>query len=170
MGYDSRRWTGRYAPGEMPPEFAGGRPNRRRSLRWWLMAAVVVSLGLALVQFWVPGDQRTGLPIGWFVVIGIMNMGSGRSPFAKGGWMQDSYDEFERAALMRATQRAYWVVTLLGAGAFGWCALATSYGWPMPHRWGDWAVWGLALAATASNLQTLFAEWAIPFPDPEDAA
>ncbi|PVE58099.1 hypothetical protein DC429_08205 [Arthrobacter sp. TPD3018] len=166
MGYDSRRWTGRYAPGEMPPEFGGGRPYRSRKLRWWLLVAVIVSVALAVGQMWLPDDH--GVPLGWFVITTAMNVGAGRSPFAKNKW--GDYDEFERGALMRATQRAYWVVTALGAGALGWCATATAYGWPMPHRWGDWAVWGLALAATATNLPALFAEWAIPFPDPEDAA
>lgn len=168
MGYDSRRWTGRYAPGEMPPEFAGGRPYRSRSLRWWLFVAVIGSIALAFGQLGLPDDH--GVPVGWFVAMGIMNLSAGRSPFARGSWSRGDYDEFERAALMRATQRAYWVVTSLGAGALGWCALATSYGWPMPHRWGDWAVWALALAAVASNLPALFAEWAIPFPTLEDAA
>ncbi len=169
MGYDSRRWTGRYAPGEMPAEFAGGRPYRSQRLRWWLLVAVVVSLGLAIAQIWVP-DSHNGLPVGWFVATAIMNLPAGRSPFAKGSWSRGDYDEFERAALMRATLRAYWVVAALGVAALGWCAVATAYRWPMPHRWGDWAVWGLALLAIASNLPALFAEWAIPFPDPEDAA
>lgn len=170
MGCDSRRWTGRYAPGEMPPEFAGGRPYRSRRLRWWLLVAVIGCLGLAVAQLWLPDGHGSSLPIGWFIATAALNLPAGRSPFAKGSWSRGDYDEFERTALMRATLRAYWVVTLLGAGALGWCAIASARGWPMPHRWGDWAVWALALVATASNLPTLFAEFAIPFPDQEDIA
>lgn len=169
MGHDSRRWTGRYAPGERPPEFAGDRPYRSRHLRWWLLVAVIGSVALGIAQLWLPVGHG-GLPISWFVATATMSLPSGRSPFAKGSWSLGDYDEFERAALMRATLRAYWVVTLLGAGALGWCAIASVSGLPMPHRWGDWAVWALALAAIASNLPALFAEFAIPFPDKEDLA
>lgn len=168
MGHDSRRWTGRYAPGEAPPEFA--RPYRNRHLRWWLVVAVVGSLALAVGQPLIPDAHGSNLPVGWFVATAMVNVPRGRSPFARSRWSGGGYDEFEREAVLRATRNAYRVIVVLAVAALGWCAVASAHGLPMPHRWGDWAVWALALAAIASNLPALFAEWAIPFPEPEDAA
>jgi hypothetical protein len=170
MGFDSRRWTGRYAPGEMPPEFAGARPYRSRHLRWWLLIAVILSIGLAVAQLWMPDGHNGSLPFFWFMITGAMNVPAGRSPFAKGSWLLGNYDEFERMALMRATLHAYRVVAALSVGALAWCAIASACNWQMPHRWQDWAIWALTLVATATNLPALFAEFAIPFPDREDAA
>ncbi len=62
MGFDSRRWTGRYTPGEMPPEFAGVSPYRSHHLRWWLLIAVILSIGLAVAQLWMPDGDNGGLP------------------------------------------------------------------------------------------------------------
>ncbi|WP_203310250.1 hypothetical protein [Sphingomonas beigongshangi] len=170
MAYDSRRWTGRYARGEMPPEFAGGRPYRSRHLRWYLLAAVVGSVALAVAQPLLPDAHGSSLPLGWFVAMAMFNVSRGRSPFARDQWYVGRHDEFEREAILRATQWAYRIVVILMIAALTWCAVATAYALPMPRRWGDWAVWALTLAAVASNLPTLFAEFAIPFPSDEDAA
>ncbi|WP_210359340.1 hypothetical protein [Sphingomonas beigongshangi] len=170
MAYDSRRWTGRYARGEMPPEFAGGRPYRSRHLRWWLLAAVVLCVGVAVGELWMPPGHGSGLPIGWFVALATMNAPMGRSPFARRRRYEGMLDEFERQAMAVATQRAYVCAVVLGAAAMGWCAVATAYALPMPSRWGDCAVWALTLAAVASNLPTLFAEFAIPLPSDENVA
>lgn len=162
MRYDSRRWTGRPAPGEKSSECAN-RPYRNRTLRWWLVGVVVLAIGLAVAQVW----QDVGLNFGALVIAGL-SAASGRSPFARANYRD--YDEFEKQALMQAHHRAYTTMMVLALTAMGWCALASHYGWPMPRQFSDWATWAAALLVIGTNLPVLLAEFAIPFPDQEDAA
>ncbi|MGQ7329786.1 hypothetical protein ACTGY6_12600, partial [Streptococcus suis] len=126
--------------------------------RWYLLAAVIGSLALAIAQPFFPDAHGSGLPVGWFVVTALFNVSRGRSPFARNQWYVARYDEFEREAVLRATQNAYRVIVILAIAALIWCAVASAHALVMPHRWGDWAAWALALAAIASNLPALFAE------------
>ncbi len=168
MGYDSRRWTGRYAPGEMPPEFAGVRPYRSPYLRWKLLGANVCAVVFAIGELWIPSPHQPSMALLWFLALGGLNVATDRSPFARAGG-RAHHDEFERATLMLAKDRAYTALTVIGAGALFWCGLATAYGWPMPYRWGDWATWALALIVVGGNLPVMLAEFMVPMPDTEDA-
>lgn len=162
MGYDSRRWTGRYAPGERPPEFGGGPAYRHRSLRWWLLGVVVTALLVAIAQVWL----NIGEAFAPMFVAGL-SIASGRSPFARG--RRAPYDAFEMLALMQAHRRAYVAISTVAVMALGWCAVASRYRWPLPHSFWDWATWAAAMLIVASNLPVMLAEFAIPFPDQEDA-
>ena len=161
MDYDSRRWTGRYAPGEAPPGWS--RPYRSHSLRWTLLAIIALTLALAIVQ--VRFDIGEGIAP---MFVAGLSVAAGRSPFARGRGRD--YDEFERQALMQAHRRAYAAISTLAVLAMAWCAVASRYHWPMPDGFWDWATWVAALLIVASNLPAMLAEFAIPFPDQEDAA
>ncbi len=169
MHYDSRRWTGRYRPGEMPSEFRTTHPYRRRALRWVLLAIVIGSIGIAVAQPLFPSDGGAGLPFGALIALVVVNVAAGQSPFARAGMKADRYDEFERVALERATSHAYSALSVLAAAAFGWCAFASARDLPMPHHWGDWATWAITFLAVASNLPAMLAEFMVPMPGDDEA-
>ena len=167
MDYDSRRWTGRYAPGERPPELGGPQAERHRYVRWMLLVIIVLTLVLTITPF-LAHDGAGQTPTSPFILLSLSLVASGRSPFARG--LRSDYDEFERQALLQAYKRAYAGIVGLLLVAFGWFAVASGRGWPMPRDGWHWASWAAALLVIASNLPVMLAEFAIPFPDQEDAA
>ena len=158
--YDSRRWTGRYRPGEEPPEFAP--PYRRRSTRWKLAAFTALGVALAVMQLRASDEHR--MP--FFIAALLIWPAPGLSPYARGPFYaaHAGYDASEAAVVAHATARAYRWMCGVVVGLFGYLALASRQGWPAPHRTADWLAWGIALAIIATHLPPLLAELRNPLP------
>lgn len=169
MSHDSSRWTGRH-PLETAPFTDPPRPYRRPWVRWMLVFVILAAFALMIGQLWVTPTPGEIMPIGWALTIPALGAGVGLSPFARGllPIADASYDEFERAAIMRAVTFAY--VTLLALIVlamtyWGWAEIAD---WPRPHRVTDWLALAFGFGVIGTNLPAAIAEFAIPFPR-EDA-
>lgn len=145
-----------------------------RRYRWtpWLLAmTMLMAAGFAVAQPFAPDPD--GMPMGFPLYLTGIAAAVGLSPFARAPFFAPDpsagYDEFEAAAVHRATLRAYALITLLVALFCCWGWLAARNGWPLPRRPVDWAAAGLAFLTVAANLPAFIAEIAVPFPDEEPA-
>jgi hypothetical protein len=166
MRYDSRRWTGRTTVDELGAR--GDRPSRYRAVRWMLAFVFGMSLFVAIAQVVVPSGDRQDALTHLAILFSAFGTASGCSSFARRRCRD--YDEFERTVIMQAHRRAYRLIFALVALPFIWCAVATAQAWPMPRHPLDWLVWAVSLLVIASNLPVMLAEFAISFPEQEDAA
>ena len=111
MDHDSRRWTGRYKPGE------GSRPLLicRRWVPWLLGSQMLLVTGLAVAA--LLGSATPAFSIYFFLYYLVMIRNCGLSPFNHRFFLQledcPCHDEFERSALERATRFAYAAIVLL---------------------------------------------------------
>lgn len=153
-GYDFRKW---YAASlkERP---------RRYWVRWALAGATMVALTATALY---GTDDRPPLFLSFLpgLVIGF-------SPFARDSWAADKglgvYDEFEQAALLRATARAFAAYIALVALLVSWMITAPGLGWPVPTRPMQWTGWLVTLLVIGISLPATFAEFMVPMPDAED--
>lgn len=156
MSYDIRKWTANEAK----------RRPRRRFTGWAILLAIALSLGLAFIAtfFHNPfGPRWPDLATIWLPMLPTMT-----SPFARETWFTDrgvaTFDEFERAALFRATTRAY-LIYIFGVAAFlGWLWLGTQQGWSVPDTPHASGTWCLAALGIAVSLPVAVAELTVPFP------
>ena len=153
-GYDFRKW---YAASlkERP---------RRYWVRWALAGAVVVALTAAMLS------GADGHPPLFFSFLPGFFIGF--SPFARDSWAADQgrgvYDEFEQAALLRATARAFATYIGLIALLVSWMVTAPGLGWPVPVLPMQWTGWLVTLLVIGISLPATFAEFMVPMPDRED--
>ena len=160
--FDSRRWTGRYRPGEAPPEFAGAPRRRRRTAKWLLAGIMLAAIALAAAQPLDTGRAPFALPA---IVMMLANLGRGSSPFGDGFLTPPLSDDPEiNVLLARATALGYRVLTLLVAAALGWYWYAVDRGWPVAWRAADVGLWFAAFVVVATCLPALLAELIVPFP------
>ncbi len=153
-GYDFRKW---YAASfkERP---------RRYWVRWGLAGGSIVALTATALSGANdhPPLLLSFLP-GFFI---------GFSPFARDSWAADKglsvYDEFEQAALLRATARAFASYIGLIALLVGYMVSAPGFGWPVPVRPMQWTGWLVTLLVIGISLPPTFAEFMVPMPDAED--
>lgn len=152
-GYDFRKW---YASSMKQ------RP-RRYWVRWGLAGSTVIALAsVMLARSDHPPFFLMALP-GFFVSF---------SPFARESWASGQgltvYDEFEHAALLRATARAFATYIGLIALLVSWMITAPGLGWPVPTGPMQWTGWLVALLVIGISLPATFAEFMVPMPDAED--
>ena len=165
LRFDSRRWTGRYRPGEAPSEFAHSY-RRRRSAKWLLSGILLAAVTLAVAQLFTPDDRPAiGAPFFGLALV----IGRALSPFGQGFPLsKPGEDAVENALLARVTTLAYRGLTAVAVLAFGYCSLATPYGWPLPHRASDLSAWFAAFLVIAGCLPVFLAEITVPFPAPRE--
>lgn len=163
MAYDLNKWV------------AGGRKPVRRS-RWLAPFLGVMMVALAtngVLEAFDTGDDAHRFPDlipFWLPVVLVSFL----SPFGRDAWIgpraTQAFDEFERAALARATTRSYAVIMLLLMLLFAWLWLAGVYGWPAPDNPHDWSSIGLAILFIGAVLPIFFAEITVPLPPAGDTA
>lgn len=155
-GYDFRKW---YASSMKQ------RP-RRYWVRWGLAGSTLVALAAMALH-----GANDHPPIFFSALPGFF---MGLSPFAKDSWATDQgravYDEFEHAALLRATARAFATFIALVALLIGWMITAPGLGWPVPIQPMQWTGWLVTLLVIGVTLPATFAEFMVPMPDAEDDA
>lgn len=145
--------------------------RRNRWLPWYLGFGLLITVAFSLVEVFDPAadDRRLG---NFSAIVLVLMLGAGLSPFARSTWMTNTglaaFDELERDALMRATQRAYAVMIGLLAVLFCWFWLASLNGWPMPRTAADWSSIGISLLAIGAALPIFFAEILVPIPPEGD--
>ena len=138
--------------------------------RYGLAAGIVASAVTALAEILDTGaDEGSGLPnivilLLPFIIAGCV------SPFARDAWVGPRlalFDEFEQAAISRATSRAFAIVMGIVAMLFLWFWVATTWDLAMPHTPIDWATLGFALMGIGFALPILLVEIAVPIPPDE---
>ncbi|WP_267435415.1 hypothetical protein [Sphingomonas sp. GM_Shp_1] len=153
-GYDFRKW---YAASIKQ------RP-RRHWLRWGLAGSMLVSLVATALH-----GANDHPPLFFSFLPGFF---MGMSPFAKDSWAtgqnQGAYDEFEHAALLRATARAFAAYIGLVVMLVSWMITAPGLGWPIPTTPMQWTGWLVTLSVIGISLPATFAEFMVPMPDAED--
>lgn len=145
------------------------RRRRSRWLRWFLLFGLVMLLPIPIIDTLTPGQHHGALPPpGMYLplVFAIIY-----SPFARAPWFtargRAKFDEFELAALHRATTAAYATFLAIVLAAFVWLWLATLMAWPMPATPPAWAAWGYGLLLLGLALPATYAEWMVPLPPVE---
>lgn len=153
-GYDFRKW---HASGLQQ------RP-RRYWVRWGLAGSTLVALVGATLQV------KTDLPGLVFATFPAYFVSM--SPFAKDSWATDHgrsvYDEFEHAALLHATARAFATYIALVVCLTGWLAVGPPLCWAVPTHPKQWITWLLTLMIVGMSLPATFAKFMVPMPDAED--
>lgn len=154
MAYDRDQWTANEAASTL----------RRRWVPWLLGAAMLIAPALAVLEILDDGVEPETfaniIPIALLLALALIN-----SPFATDTLLASKprpKDEFERAAIGRATQRAYSILTGLMLAAFAWLWFAALYDWPTPVTPLDWSSWGIAFVTIAVALPVFLAELAVP--------
>lgn len=161
MPYDARTWMAS----------SSVRRPRNRYTPWVIGFSFVVSTTVAVIALLSPARHATNIILCFTLPIASC----AASPFAREAWLTQAgratYDEFERDALRRATQRAYGVLLLLLVLLFGGLWIAGFTGQHLASEPATWATLGLALTGIGAALPVLFAELLVPFPpvdDPEE--
>jgi hypothetical protein len=160
MSYDFRKWSA---------QTHGKRRRRSPLLRWALLAGVLMTLPIPLIETLRPDKDHGSFlyPVLAYPLLIAMLF----SPFARAPWLmawgREQFDEFEAAALNRATITAYATFLAMIVAALFYLWLASMTGWPAPTTSAAWASWGLALAATGFSLPVIYAEWMVPLPPEE---
>ena len=134
-----------------------------------MMVALAVN---GVLEAFDRGDDAHRFPdlmMFWLPVLLVSFM----SPFGRGAWIgpraTQAFDEFERAALARATTSSYAVMMLLLMALFAWLWLAGVNGWPAPSNPHAWSSLGLAVIFIGLVLPIFFAELMVPLPPINDA-
>jgi len=152
-GYDFRKW---YAVS-----------LKERPRRYWVRWALAGATAIALTTAALSGADDHPLVLAFLPGFFI-----GFSPFARDSWAADQgvgvYDEFEQAALLRATARAFATYIGLIALLITWMISAPGLGWPVPTRPMQWTGWLVTLLVIGISLPATFAEFMVPMPDAED--
>lgn len=153
-GYDIHKW--------------GANEMKRRRRRYWVRWAMAGSTVVALSMAAFHGTNDHPSPFLAFLPGLFMSM----SPFARDSWATDRgqgvYDEFEQAALLRATARAFAAYIGLVAVLISWMITAPGLGYPVPTRPMQWTSWLVTLLVVGVSLPATFAEFMVPMPDVED--
>ncbi len=160
-GYDVNKW----AANEMKH-----RP-RRYWVRWGLVVGLAFVAAIPVFEMLTPGDADGVFPNVMPMSI-LLVVISFSSPFARQSWLTkrgfETYDEYERDALLAAARRAYLVNLIVIGLLFLWLTFAVRAGWPMPHTYRQWGALGYATVMTMLSLPIIFAEFVVPLPDAED--
>ncbi|WP_375395665.1 hypothetical protein [uncultured Sphingomonas sp.] len=147
------------------------RRPRHRDTRWTLTVVLAAMLTFVIVATILNDPTRPFFPP--FLIIPMpMIVATNRSPFARDTWLTErglqQYDEFERAALGRATTRAYLSLVLGLTAVLLLAALALDVGERITITPGLFLIWATAVPVLAFTLPVLIAEWTVPMPDAED--
>lgn len=162
MAYDLDKWVAN-----------GRKPVRRHRLLPYFLVAMMVAMaasGVAEIFDTASNVGRFTNPMLFVLAVMVASLGS---PFARDAWMgpraEKIFDEFEFAALSRATTRSYSVMIGLLVWLFCWLWLASDNGWPIPRTPLDWSSLGLAIIGIGGILPIFFAEILVPLPPTDDA-
>lgn len=148
------------------------RKVRKRWGRWGLAVGVGVSLTLLVSDtvLNVPA-QRSLMPELLLVELPML-LATNLSPFARDTWLTrrglEQYDEFERAALSRATLVAYAALFIGIASLLMLLAAALWFGNTVTMTPRLLMLWAMGVVSIGFCLPALVAEWTVPFPDAED--
>lgn len=154
-----------------PLKRAAASRRRNYATRWLLTFGLVLNMALAAKEAVWPGDPQRLFPDTWLMLWPVI-IASFLSPYARAPILSDrgfqSYDEFERAALLIALRRAYLVVLLAVVAVFGWLTVGARLGLALPTLPRQWSAIGFALMFLMLTLPATFAEFMVPMPDPDD--
>jgi hypothetical protein len=159
MSYDFRKWSA---------QTHAQRRKRSRLLRWALLVGVLTTLAIPVIETLRPdSDHGTA---GYAGLVYPLLIAMLFSPFARAPWLmawgRAQFDEFETAALNRATIAAYATLLIMVVAALLYMWLASMAGWRAPATPAAWAAWGFALAGLGLSLPVIYAEWMVPLPPP----
>ena len=147
------------------------RAKRHAWVPWYIGVMIGVSLLGALLELHPRVDIGTDAPTGGLIALAVPFL---FSPFAKDLLVpfgdRPRMDEFEHAALSRATSLAYLILLALIMSAFLYAWIAFGREWPVPISRADWSAWGQALLMTGIGLPILIAEMTVPHPPESDEA
>lgn len=142
--------------------------KRHRSAAWLLGLGLLLGLINGIYAVVNPQDNLPKveqlLPFTFPVLIGFM-----LSPFAKRMFADVSNDEFERAALSRATRHSYVVLTGLIMALCLWLWLGGVYGLQAAPNSQTWFVLSGVFFCISCSLPVLIAELIIPMPPKGDS-
>lgn len=157
MAYDPLKW-----------DADARRTPRRRNLAALMGLGIVAAALAPAIEIFTDNESPDGLVSPLFMMSLLLILSVTQSPFARTTWVRakglTAFDEFERAALVDATHRAFAVVLVMLLALFAWLWAASAAGWPMPMRPRQWFALGWAFLAIAASLPVFFAEMTIPFP------
>lgn len=160
MSYDLNKWMANEA----------SRMGRRRWLPAYLGFLIVVPWLLAILEVFDDGveeERFTNFSSSIFVLLALSLSPFGKDIFRMFGG-EASPDEFERAALSKATSHAYLIMLGLALILCTWCWLGSAYDWPMPRTPLDWSSWGMAFLVCGVALPVFLAEIMVPLPPEGD--
>lgn len=163
MEYDIRKWQ--------EDSLKLGK-KRYAWIRWFLVFAALMALIIPIIDTISPINSGDWVAKGGMSIILPLVLGTGLSPFGRVWWFdrraQSIFDEFELAALGRATKRAYLTfMSIVLLGIF-WMWLAGIWDLPKPELPSTWSAWGFLLLGYGIALPVLYAEWMVPLP-PSDS-
>lgn len=141
------------------------RPRSRWSARLLGLAILLAIIAVAIVPF-IPVKDPDSIGNSWLFIWPSV-FGAGLSPFGAmwlGSKMSKQYDEFETAALAKATNNAYFLLLLFCLMLILWCGLASATRIAAPSRLFDWSIVFMAMISLGVSLPTFIAEMTIPFP------
>ena len=157
MSYDPIKWDAN-----------ARRMPRRRKLAALIGLGIIAAALAPAIEIFTDNESPEGLVSPLFMMSLLLILAVTQSPFARTTWVRAkglaAFDEFERAALVDATQRAFGVVLIMLLALFAWLWLASAMGWPMPVRPRQWYALGWSFLVIAASLPIFFAELTIPFP------
>lgn len=143
---------------------------RRAWVPWYIGVMIGVALLNAVLELHPRVNLRDDAPTAGLIALALPFM---FSPFAKDVLVpfgdRPRMDEFERAALARATGRAYLILLTLILFAFFYVWVALGQDWPTPTSRADWSAWGQALLMTGIGLPIFLAEVTIPLPPKDES-
>jgi len=159
-GYDFRKWAA---------NTAAKRP-RRAHTRWTLAVLFAAMLTWLAIATFTSTPEDRGVP-GVIFIWAPIAMTS--SPFARDTWLTtrglEQFDEFERAALARATSRAYLLFVLGVPAALGLVAAQLHFGAAIAITPRLLVIWAMAVLAIGLTLPVLIAEWTVPILPPAES-
>jgi len=142
-------------------------------LRWYLAFGLLMTLPIPIAETILDkGGDQTVTRFSICIMLPLM-LGMLRSPFARAPWLfsakaRAEFDEFETAALHRATVSAYATLACIVLAGMVWLWLASLTGWPSPKTPAAWSAWFFALSAAILSLPAVYAEWMVPLPPPAE--
>jgi hypothetical protein len=156
MAYDIEKWVAN--------ERKAGK--RHRWLPYVLLAMMVAMAASGVADIFDPAtsDDRMASPVIFLLAATIASLGS---PFARDAWLgpraERILDEFELAALSRATTRSYSVMIALLVWLFCWLWLASDNDWPIPRTPADWSSIGFAVIGSARCFRSSSRRFRFPY-------
>jgi len=161
MAYDFRKWS----------EASRGKHRRRsRWLRWYLLLGLLMMLPIPIADTIMQAKNHNALALTAQMLLPLL-LGMSFTPFARSPWLtargREQFDEFEQAAMYRATVAAYATLLVIVLVGMIWLWLASLMRWPAPSTPLAWSAWALFLFGAGMALPVTYAEWMVPLPPSE---